>query len=155
MKYPIFIAAVAATGVLFTGGVALARAGGPGHGVAFEALDANSDGQITREEMQAHGAARFAETDADGDGFLSKQELAEAARARADAQAERMMSRLDKDGDGKLAQAEMTGRRDPGRMFDRVDANDDGAISKAEFDAAREHTKGRMKGRHHRHDVEQ
>lgn len=46
----------------------------------IEQLDANGDGAITRAEVDAAAAARFAEADADGNGFLSAEELALLAR---------------------------------------------------------------------------
>ena len=42
----------------------------------FATLDTDGNGQLTLEELQAAGAARFDDLDADGDGSLSVEELA-------------------------------------------------------------------------------
>ncbi len=120
--------------------------GDRGHGprgprIDFEEVDANQDGKITQEELQAHAAARFAAADTDGNGTLSVEEMiarAEAQRAeRMMRGAERMIERMDQNGDGVLSAAEM-GPRDEGRIFARLDADEDGAISREEMDNARE-----------------
>jgi hypothetical protein len=59
--------------------------------------------------------------------------------------AERLrLLQADANGDGRLAKAEWTARRqaagteargDPGKMFDRIDANRDGALDSSELDA--------------------
>ena len=51
---------------------------------SFEELDADKDGQITKEELAARHAARFTQADADKDGKLSAEELI-AMREAADA----------------------------------------------------------------------
>ena len=43
--------------------------------IQFEAMDANNDGKITQDEIEAHAAARFAETDTNGDGTISIEEM--------------------------------------------------------------------------------
>ena len=124
-----------ATHTLAAGSDASGRHDGPRH--AFEDLDANSDGLITRDEMQAHMQARFAATDTDGDGKLTRQELSAKIEAhqrqRRDRRLDKMISMRDADGDGALSLEEMrSGRGD--RMFARIDADGDGAVSKAEFE---------------------
>lgn len=118
---------------------------GPRH--SFEDLDANGDGQLTREEMQAHMKARFDAADTDGDGVMSLEEMQARGQKRAAKRAGKMIERLDSDGDGGVSFEEAQARRG-GKMFDRADANDDGAISKAEFDAAREKMR-EMHAKHH------
>ena len=94
--------------------------------------------------MQALGEARFANTDTDGDGFLSVTELEAAGSERAKKRAARMIERLDADQDGKLSLAEMKQtRRDPARLFERLDTDNSGGISEEEFQEARAHRKGR------------
>ena len=69
MKSTSFIAVIVATSGLLGAGAALAK---PGHGgfgpkMSFEELDTDRDGQVTQAELEAHKAARFAETDSNGD----------------------------------------------------------------------------------------
>ncbi len=129
-------------------GFALAQ-GKPGHGQrpSFEEVDANGDGKITQDEMQARAAARFSQADSDGDGAISRDEMMARAMARAEKRVDRMMSRMDADNDGKVSQAEMQNMRDKrmGRMIKRMDTDGDGALSKEEFAA------GHRKGHHGRH----
>lgn len=113
----------------------------------FDALDADRDGRITRDEIEGARAARIAALDADGDGFVSRDELVafrtEQARQRIERGVDRMFERMDADGDGRLSAAELMVRPDRmqgrmlDRMFDRVDTDGDGAISRAEYDAAK------------------
>ena len=115
----------------------------------FEELDADGNGSVTLEEVQAAGAGRFARADADGDGALSRAELIGQGQARVADRVDRMLERLDADGDGQLTQAEMEEAREgrerrggrfgrggpsPERMFERLDADSDGAVTQAEFD---------------------
>jgi len=140
---------------------------GEGHGegrgpvprMSFEDLDANGDGQITPDELEARHAARAAALDADGDGYLTEDEMVAFQLAEAEAHirarvAERFAA-ADTDGDGKIGVAELEGERRgemAQRLFDRADANGDGAVSKAEFEAAMarlaQWREGRGHGRH-------
>lgn len=108
----------------------------------FDEVDADGDGKITREEIAAHRAAAIAGLDADGDGLISKDEMTAYATARAAERAKEMVERhfaeRDLDGDGKIGASEMMAPPAPAGMFDRLDADGDGAISKEEIDAARE-----------------
>lgn len=124
--------------VLSLGAASLASAAGMQHGKGkgmgprgmnieqmFEDLDVNKDGQLTKEEIQAAGQARFKAADTDGDGFLSADELKAAAEKRA---AERtakrgdrtakMLEKLDADKDGKLSFEEMEAGKGKGRGDD-------------------------------------
>jgi Ca2+-binding EF-hand superfamily protein len=106
----------------------------------FDTMDTDKDGKVTVAEIEAFRVARFAAADVNGDGLLDKDELAafrlEEMQARADAQAARMIERMDGSGDGKLAADEMPGMTGGKPLFDRVDTDGDGAISKAEAEAA-------------------
>lgn len=132
---------------------------------AFSELDANGDGQLTLEEMQAHraahGAARFEASDTDGDGALSREEVLAAAQGRSEERAGRMFDRMDADSDGTLTQAEIEagrpqrgdgegrrGRGGPERMFERADADNSGGLSAEEFEALGQRGGKRGGGRH-------
>lgn len=112
--------------------------GGSGPRHSFEEVDINGDGQITKEEMAEHRAARFSQADTDGDGMLSRDEMlarAEEQQAkRRGKMIDKMISRNDADGDGALTMEEMAAGRG-GKHFAKADANEDGAISKEEFEA--------------------
>lgn len=126
------------------------QAGGQPPRMIFEELDADGNGAVTLDEMQAAGQARFAEADTDGDGALSRDELIARSQARIESRVDRMLERLDSDGDGLLSMAELDaaregrdgrgprhGRRGPNpeRIFERLDADGDGQVTEAEFDA--------------------
>lgn len=119
----------------------------PNRGMAFDKMDANSDGFVTLEEMKALQAARFAEKDTDKDGFLSAEELAaghgkmKADKEPNERQKARMMRFLDENGDGKVALSEMPSERME-KKFARLDANSDGKVSKEELEAR----KGKKRG---------
>lgn len=152
MKHAALLAGAALAGIMVAG---TARAEAPGGCArphhprpAFAELDADGDGALTRAELAAHHAARFARADADGDGKLSLEEMQVAARARADARAAAMLERLDTDGDGMLSAEEMPKPRHGDRaekIFDRIDADDSGTISQQEFDSARERMQEKMR----------
>lgn len=112
---------------------------GRGPGFNFEELDANADGKLTPQEMADHKAAMFAAHDLNSDGFLSPEELAEAAIARVqtnmDARITRMIEKRDTDGDGQISLAEMSGNDRTEHMFKRLDTDGDGAISQDEMAA--------------------
>ncbi|GAB5445257.1 EF-hand domain-containing protein [Gymnodinialimonas sp.] len=127
----------------------------------FSELDADGNGAVTLEEMQAAGANRFAAADTDGDGALSRDELLAQGAERAERRVDRLLERADADGDGLLTQAEMEeareGRRghgrggrgpDPERIFERMDADGDGSVTQAEFDEAVARFLERMGRRH-------
>jgi hypothetical protein len=159
---------IAAVAVLMLGTAAIAdnmgQMGMGGHGMGdpgmgegpaldLAAIDADKDGKISKDELTAFRAARVASVDANNDGKLSVDELtAMHLQAMTDAaknMAERMIERLDADGDKMLSVAEMANRPIPTNLFDRVDANSDGFIEQSEIDAAKarmEEHGGRMGG---------
>ncbi|MCX8507788.1 MAG: hypothetical protein ORN49_02725, partial [Rhodobacteraceae bacterium] len=120
-------------------------AGANDEGAAFDfaAMDANGDGQISKEELSAFHATRRAKADLDKDGFLSAAEMKAQMRERLEARIDRMVARRikhrDKNGDGKLGPDEDGGQDRQHRLFSRADGNGDGMLSQAEMKAARAH----------------
>lgn len=100
---------------LSIGGIAYAQQGAPGgamHG-------------------PMRGQSMMAMMDGNSDGVVTRAEAQQAATA--------MFTRMDRNKDGKLDQADRDAHREEmrGQMFDRIDANHDGSISRAEFLADR------------------
>ena len=111
-------------------------------------LDANQDGIVTKDEMLADVAARFAKLDTNKDDKISTEEREARMERHGPRRGHAMMQRLDADGDGAVSLAEQQAQAT--RRFDRIDANHDGRIDQAERDALR--TKKMAKrgpGRHH------
>ena len=103
----------------------------------FATLDADGNGALTLEELQAQGAARFAAADTNGDGGLSAEELTAQADQRRAERTAKMIEQHDENGDGLLQAEEMGPKGDRmEKMFDRMDANDDGTVDADEFAAA-------------------
>lgn len=126
----------------------------------FEDVDANSDGNVTKDEIAAYHAAKVTAMDTDKDGTLSEAELIAAQeQRRAERQSNReakmvarMMENRDANKDGVLSLDEMApaaGRGD--KMFARADADGDGAISKAEADVLKDKMAKRMGDRDGEH----
>ncbi|SMX49281.1 EF-hand domain-containing protein [Maliponia aquimaris] len=154
-----------------TAGIAMAHgkgygdrgAGAPMMEEMFAQIDADSDGKVTKDEIEAFRAARFAAADTDGDGKLSQDEMAAARDARRMERVQAMVTRMDTDGDGLLSAEELAAgqpqaARGPEPMFDRLDADGDGALTLEEMQQARgafgrERGMGRFggdRGDHHR-----
>lgn len=106
---------------------------------SFSELDANGDGSLTIAEVQANATGRFAEMDANGDGVITADEIAaraaEQAEMRATERFARMLEWRDSDGDGALSQVEMGDNRAE-KMFSRLDKDGDGVVSAEEFEMA-------------------
>lgn len=141
------------------------RQGGPR--MIFSEMDADGNGALTLEELQAAGSNRFEEADTDGNGALSRDELLAQAQDRAESRVDRLLERADADGDGELTVAEMEEAREEGRgrgrghgrrggrggpnpeqIFERMDADSDGSVTQAEFDEAVAQMLERMGRRH-------
>ncbi len=131
--------------------------GGPAQQLleAFDRIDTDGNGQLSKAEIEAARQARFKAADTDGDGALSQAELTALLEKEAAARAARMMARRDANGDGKLSPEEMgpaagvtQGMR--AKMFARIDTDGNGELSKAEIEAAVKAMgrDGRHKGKH-------
>jgi Ca2+-binding EF-hand superfamily protein len=86
---------------------------------------------MTRDEMVQHIRTMFTHLDANHDGFITKDEL-EAMHVRMMAMHDASANGVA----GPLAMDHQPMRMDPGAMFDRMDTNRDGSISRQEFNAA-------------------
>ena len=86
----------------------------------LEALDANEDGAVSRDEFDAFSARTFERLDADSDRSLSASELAGSA-------IEGALSDLDADGDGAVSRQEFG--RQMSADFAAADQDGDGAIN--------------------------
>jgi Ca2+-binding EF-hand superfamily protein len=105
----------------------------------------------TRAEAATQAEARFARADANRDGFLTQDEMQARAEAR-DGEHRgrggfggRRFEAMDADHDGRVALTEAS--RAALERFDRIDADHDGSISQGERQAAREAWRARMQDR--------
>lgn len=145
---------IAALGGVVLGGGALDATLFAEDGDSFTQLDANKDGFISADEVEGSKKTLFDRlvriVDENGDKKLSKDEFAKGTQKSTEAKppltgepgrtgrggggafnAKEILSRLDKNGDGKISKDEA-----PERMkenFDRLDANKDGNIDAEEF----------------------
>ncbi|RKF16687.1 hypothetical protein D6850_03870 [Roseovarius spongiae] len=101
----------------------------------FDAVDADGDGTVTREEVDSYRASRLAEVDASGDGALSIEEFDTLYREFTRSRMVDMFQHLDADGDGVISRDEMDTR--VSRMFDRMDRDGDGALTLQQRGASR------------------
>lgn len=142
MTYRATVKMVVLAALISAGGAAYAKSGDRGE--MFEKVDANGDGQVTAQELTAAAEARFAAADADKDGFLTPEEM---AANRGGKRAERMLEKLDTDGNGTLDESELAAAQDgrqgkrAKKMMERVDTNKDGKLTLAEMTAKRDPAK--------------
>jgi Ca2+-binding EF-hand superfamily protein len=117
------------------------RGGHRGGGMhSLTSADANSDGNITRDEFLARPTQMFDRLDANDDGVISTTE-----RPQRPERGERTQrgdrSNADADRNGTFSQAEFTAMG--AGVFERLDANDDGRVTQEEAQAARGHRRDR------------
>lgn len=104
-----------------------------GYGGMIMRYDADQDGVVTQSEFNTARAASFSETDANHDGALSRDEIQAFHRAHREARREAggprrdPMSRADANNDGRVTREEFLAG--PAAMFDRMDTNNDGVLS--------------------------
>ena len=138
----------AAALITFTPVLASAKDRGDHANKRFERLDANGDSKITLEEMLARTDARFDKADTNGDGEISVDEMVtRIERRRLERRAERMLKRMDFDGDGKVTKTELQNRAK--KRFALMDRNDDGAVEMSEMRRGKRSDR-RGKRRHNR-----
>lgn len=90
-------------------------------------IDTDHDGKISSAEWKAATDTRFKMMDANSDGFISRDEMQAAAQKRAAARAddqknrsEKMFERADTNSDGKLSEVEYEAASQ--KMYDRMQA---------------------------------
>lgn len=108
------------------------------HPPAFDDLDANKDGKVTKDEFAAPMAQRFGDIDTNGDGVITRDEFDAAHPPMHDGPGGPGMWRrhmdlktLDADGDGKISFDEFTAPMK--QHFDAMDADHDGALEPNEL----------------------
>ena len=111
----------------------------------IERLDANEDGTISEDEVNAFRNERFAKFDTDKSGGLSVQEMEAGREAEKQERRAEMLSRIDTNGDQEISLEEF-GNREV-RMFERLDANKDGEISAEELKSIKDKRDGKRRGR--------
>jgi Ca2+-binding EF-hand superfamily protein len=115
----------------------------------FDAIDTDSDGNLSLAELAAHRLAEFTAADTNSDGALDAAEVeahhAAKMAAKMAEQAARMIENNDNDGNSTLS-AEEFGEGPAEAHFARIDADNDGMISKEEAEAAMQHRKKRGHG---------
>ncbi len=139
MKYAIRLALAGTLGVAALGaavGMAEARGGLRGGVMSgdFATLDANGNGFVTLDEMVAESQARFALADLDGNGVLSKDELIARAKVMF---AERAPQR------GAPPEGRLNMMTD--RLIARADKDGDGALSAAEIQPSEDRLAGLLR----------
>jgi Ca2+-binding EF-hand superfamily protein len=75
--------------------------------VRFKRLDRDGNGKVTHAEVPRMDSARFARFDSNADGSFTRAELAGAMTVQTPQHCQRLLGRLDFDGDGALSVADL------------------------------------------------
>lgn len=145
-----FLLLAGVVGTLLTAAPLVQAESGPGQvwqKQVWQKADTNQDGALDRSEFDAMRGAHFTRFDDDGNRIVTAAEIGAFIAARhaqnadgvgaAEASTqkknhgERMLKRLDTDGDGSITVAEWQASAE--KRFARLDANSDGKIEPAEF----------------------
>jgi len=91
-----------------TATIAVAREPGlPRSERTFERLDADKNGQLATDELEARSARRFMQLDADKDGRVTRAELEDWLNRLAARRIDRILERMDADKDAAVSTAEL------------------------------------------------
>jgi len=116
----------------------------PGAGRMFDRVDTDKNGTLSEAEVLASAQKMFERRDRNKDGFIDTADARPMKGKggkghkgmKGEQRAERMLKRLDANGDGKVSKEELLQRAS--ETFDRFDTDKNGEVSKAELDAKRE-----------------
>ena len=118
-----------------------------GRGLRFQRLlrqaDADGNGSVTQDEVDAFLAAQLTRADDDGDGAVALDEFETIFMEQARPRMVDAFQDLDEDGDGRITSGEVGERF--GSIVERFDRNGDGALGPDD-------RRRRDRGRHHRRD---
>ena len=93
----------------------------------FDAVDADKDGSVTREEIDTYRASRVSDADTNGDAALSIEEFDTLYRDITRWRMVDAFQELDNDGDGMISTEEMDARTN--RLVDHLDHDGDGILT--------------------------
>ncbi len=93
----------------------------------FEQLDKNKDGNLALEELEARSVGRFMRLDADKNDAVSRTEMENWLHAIAKRRIDRILSRMDGDGDASVSRDEL--RSYISKEFGAADADKSGGVT--------------------------
>jgi len=118
-------------------------------GERLKEADTNKDGKWSKEELSKMPERRFGKLDANSDGFVTQQELEAHHAERVEKFQEKhgenfkakLWERADANGDGVVDQSEALKVADA--RFTKLDANNDGAVERSELKSGHHHGRGK------------